>query len=280
VTDPDGRPAGGRGSHSETVQDAFARSVEEGVVRLERSSASLIATGLVGGLDVGVGVFALFIVEHETGSRLLGALAFGIGFLALTLARSELFTENFLVPINAVVEKRAPWWSVLRLWAGTAVFNLVGAWLGMGLLMMGFPQLRATAVEIASHPVSLGLGRETFANAILGGVVITLMTWMQHSSDDAAPRIVAAWAIAFVLAGAPLQHAIVISVEIFAALHAGAGFGYADWLGTAGFAALGNMVGGVGLVTALRLLQIGPDGLRMERQGGVPRVPPTPDVRD
>jgi formate/nitrite transporter FocA (FNT family) len=109
---------------TETVQDAFARSVEEGVVRLERSGASLVATGLVGGLDVGVGVFALFIVEAETGSRLLGALAFGIGFLALTMARSELFTENFLVPINAVVAGRAPWWSVLRLWAGTAVFNL------------------------------------------------------------------------------------------------------------------------------------------------------------
>jgi formate/nitrite transporter FocA (FNT family) len=267
-------------SGTETVQDAFSRSVEEGVVRLERSTASLVATGLVGGLDVGVGVFAMFIVEHETGERLLGALAFGIGFLALTLARSELFTENFLVPINAVVAKRAPWWSVLRLWAGTAVFNLVGAWLGMGVLMMGFPELRRTAVEIASHPAGLELGRATFANAVLGGVVITLMTWMQHSSSEAAPRIVAAWAIAFVLAGAPLQHAIVISVEIFAALHAGAPFGYADWLGTFAFAAVGNVVGGVGLVTALRLLQIGPDGLRMEREGGVPRVPPTPEVAE
>jgi formate/nitrite transporter FocA (FNT family) len=149
----------------------------------------------------------------------------------------------------------------------------------MGLLMMGFPQLRSTALAVAAHPIGLSVGRETFANAILGGAVITLMTWMQHATSDAWPRIVAAWSIAFVLAGAPLQHAIVISVEVFAALHAGAPFGYADWLGAFGFAALGNLVGGVGLVTALRLLQIGPDGLRMEREGGVPRVPPTPDVR-
>ena len=104
---------------TETVHDAFARSVEEGVVRLERSSVSLVATGLVGGLDVGVGVFALFILVEQTDQHLLGAIGFGIGFLSLTLARSELFTENFLVPINAVVAGRAPWWTVLRLWAGS-----------------------------------------------------------------------------------------------------------------------------------------------------------------
>ena len=50
----------------------------------------------------GVGVFALLLVEHATDNSLLGALAFGIGFIALTLANSELFTENFLVPVAAV----------------------------------------------------------------------------------------------------------------------------------------------------------------------------------
>jgi formate/nitrite transporter FocA (FNT family) len=266
-------------SQTETVHDAFDRSVEEGVVRLERSTASLVATGLVGGLDVGIGVFAMYIVEQETGNRLLGALAFGIGFLALTLARSELFTENFLVPINAVVAKRAPWWSVLRLWAGTAAFNLIGAWIGMGLVVMGFPGLRETALRIADHPIALGTGRATFANAVLGGTVITLMPWMEHSTSAIGPKLAAAWSIAFVLAAAPLQHAIVISVEIFAALHVGAPFGYADWLGTFAFAALGNVVGGVGLVTALRLLQVGPDELRREREGGGPVLPPVPEAR-
>jgi formate/nitrite transporter FocA (FNT family) len=83
---------------------------------LERPLSSLIATGLVGGLDVGIGVMALLMVEARTGNRLLGALAFGIGFLALTLANSELFTENFLVPIMAVVAKDAKWPAVARLW--------------------------------------------------------------------------------------------------------------------------------------------------------------------
>jgi formate/nitrite transporter FocA (FNT family) len=250
---------------AETVVDAFDRSVEEGEQRLTRSLPSLVATGLVGGLDVSVGVFAMFIVRQATGDELLGALAFGIGFLALTLARSELFTENFLVPINTVVAARARWWSVLRLWLGTAVFNLVGGWVAMGLVMMGFPKLRETAVRTATHPISLGITREAFASAIVGGAVITLMTWLEHSTDSVPAKIISAWAIAFILAAAPLQHAIVISVEIFAALHAGAPFGYADWLGALAWAALGNAIGGVLLVTALRILQVGPAKIREER---------------
>jgi hypothetical protein len=44
---------------------------------------------LVGGLDVGIGVFGLFLVVQATDSRVLGALAFVIGFVAILLARSE-----------------------------------------------------------------------------------------------------------------------------------------------------------------------------------------------
>ena len=46
---------------------------------------------------------ALLAVYAETGSHLLAGLAFSIGFIALLLARSELFTEGFLVPVTAVV---------------------------------------------------------------------------------------------------------------------------------------------------------------------------------
>ena len=68
-------------------------------------------------------------VYHATGSRLLGALAFGIGFIALTLAGSELFTENFLVPVNAVVAGQAKVRQLLRLWGGTLAANLAFGWI-------------------------------------------------------------------------------------------------------------------------------------------------------
>src|SRR4051812_37456530 len=106
---------------NDEITDTFHRSVDEGVGRLHRPLSGLIATGMVGGADVTVGVFALLVVEHQTHNELLAAIAFGIGFLALTLANSELFTENFLLPISAVVAKKAAWWRVPRLWVGTAV---------------------------------------------------------------------------------------------------------------------------------------------------------------
>lgn len=220
------------------VRDAFQRSVDEGQDRLERSTSSLIATGIVGGFDVSVGVFAFLLVKEHTGDDLLAALAFGIGFLALTLAASELFTENFLVPITAVVARKAPWWTVVRLWIGTAVFNLVGGWIAMGLVVLAFPELHATALELGGHAMGLGIGRVAFASAVIAGAVITLMTWMERATPSVGAKLVAAWAIAFVLAGAPLQHAIVISVEAFAALHVGAPFGYLHWLERLAFAAL------------------------------------------
>jgi formate/nitrite transporter FocA (FNT family) len=80
-------------------------------------------------------------------------------------------------------------------------------------------------------------------------------------------RMIAVIGIAFLLAAAPLQHVIVISLEIFAALQVGASFGYADWLGTMAFAALGNVVGGIGLVTALRLVQVGHEDIEDEQAG-------------
>src|SRR5579862_2005319 len=70
------------------VEETFLRTVDEGRRRMSRGWAPLIATGLVGGIDVGTGVLALLLVEHTTGNKLLGGLAFSIGFIALALARS------------------------------------------------------------------------------------------------------------------------------------------------------------------------------------------------
>jgi formate/nitrite transporter FocA (FNT family) len=58
------------------------------------------------------------------------------------------------------------------------------------------------------------------------------------------------------LAAAQLFHSILDSLLMFCALHAGAPFGYADWAGALGWSVLGNVVGGVGLVTFLRLLRV------------------------
>ena len=110
------------------VEEAFKHSIDEGRRRLSRRTWPLLATGLLGGIDVGTGVLALLLVEHETGSVLLAGLAFAIGFIALSLARSELFTEDFLVPVTTVIARQARFRLLLRLWAGTLVANLIAGW--------------------------------------------------------------------------------------------------------------------------------------------------------
>src|SRR4051794_34022063 len=226
----------GQSVNEQEVEDTLQRTVEEGKRRLNRSWAPLLATGLVGGIDVATGVLALLVVETETGSKLLAGLAFSIGFIALSLARSELFTEDFLVPVGTVIARQARLRSLGRLWSATAAANLVGGWLFTYLVVTGFSEVSKTAIESGASYVDLGIGWRAFSLALLGGAAITLMTWMQHSTENLGVRLVAAGPPGFLLAGLGLNHAIVNSLLIFSGLHTGhAPYGYLQWAETAGW---------------------------------------------
>jgi formate/nitrite transporter FocA (FNT family) len=242
---------------SDALQNAFQRTLQEGEERLGRSLPALLATGMVGGIDVGTGVLGLLLVLTLTGSEIGGALAFGIGFIALSLANSELFTENFLVPIAPIVARRARIRSLLRLWGGTLAMNLVGGWIITLIVIVALPETRPAAITLGERFVTSGISLTSFASAVLGGVIITLMTWMERNTDSTISKIIAAEIAGFLLAAGHLNHAIVASLEMFAALHAGATFGYLTWLKLLGWAVLGNVIGGVLFVTVLRLVQVG-----------------------
>jgi formate/nitrite transporter FocA (FNT family) len=145
--------------------------------------------------------------------------------------------------------------------------NLVGGWVMTGLIMAGQPKLRHTAVKIATEYAKFPAGR-AFSLAILGGLVITLMTWMERATESVPGKLVAAISAAFLLVAGTLNHAIVVSLLCFAALHAGAPFGYLHWMAVAGLATCGNMVGGLGLVTMLRLVQVGHRRIEQAREDG------------
>jgi formate/nitrite transporter FocA (FNT family) len=248
------------------LEDAFARMIDEGTQRLHRTWREVLATGFFGGTEVAMGVLAYLSVLHATQNPLLAGLAFSIGFLALLLGRSELFTEGFLVPVTTVAAKRASMGQLLKLWTGTLIANLAGGWVLMWLIMTAFPKLRAQAVESATHYIAAPLSAETIALALLGGMAITLMTRMQHGTDAMVGKIAAAVAGAFVLAGLQMFHSILDSLIIFGALATGdAPFGYLRWLSWFGYTALANVIGGLGLVTLLRLVR-SKDRLQEERE--------------
>ena len=91
------------------------------------------------------------------------------------------------------------------------------------------------------------------------------MTWMERATDSVPAKLAAAISAAFLLVAGTLNHAIVVSLLLFAALHAGAPFGYLHWLSVAGLAAAGNFVGGLGLVTVVRLVQVGEERIEEAR---------------
>ena len=247
------------------VEEAFDRLVDEGEERLERPLLALVSTGLLGGIDVGFGVLAFLVVKEHTGDTLLAGLAFSVGFVALLLARSELFTENFLVPVVAVVARSGTIAALARLWGVTLATNLVGGALIMWILITARPDLKATAIETGTHYAELGATAESFALAVLAGAVITLMTRMQHATESLGVQLVPAILFGALLAGGELFHCVLDSLFMFGALFAGADFGVGAMLGALGWSLLGNMVGGIGLVTGLRLLRV-PRRVEEERE--------------
>jgi formate/nitrite transporter FocA (FNT family) len=246
------------------LDDAFDRLVNEGRTRLGRSWAPLITTGLVGGIDVGTGVFAYLVVLQQTGSKLLAGLAFSVGFVALLLASGELFTENFLVPVTAVVAGRSSAPMLARLWVVTLAMNLIGCWAMAWLIVTARPDLDGVVRETGSHYSKLGVNMHSLALAVIAGLVITLMTRMQHSTESLGVQLVPAILFGSLLAGGQLFHSILDSQFMFAALHAGASFGYYDWFRALCWSVLGNVIGGVGLVTFLRLARV-PGKIKEER---------------
>lgn len=247
------------GDRDDPVEDELAESfdntITEGAERLQRSWRVVLTTGFFGGLEVGLGILAYLAVLYQTGDHLLAGLAFSVGFIALMLAHSELFTENFLMPIAALVAREGTIGQLAKLWAGSLVTNLAGGWVFMWLVVHAFPQWHAILAESARHFTEAPFDLQSIVLATLGGSTITLMTRMQQGTDSEIAKIVATVIGGFLLAGLQLFHSILDSLIIFGAIQSGASITYLDWLGWLGYTILFNMVGGLVLVTALRLLR-------------------------
>lgn len=239
----------------EALQHSFDNTVNEGAERLQRTFRAMLVTGFFGGMEVGLGVMAYLAVLHETDNHLLAGLAFSVGLIAILLAHSELFTEDFLMPVAAVVSREGSVAQLGKLWGGTLVANLAGGWVFMWLVMQAFPEWESTIRESAAHFVDAPFSLQTICLAILGGSTITLMTRMQQGTDADIARIVAAVVGGFLLAGLQLFHSILDSLLIFGAIQTGADITFLEWLSWFSYTLLFNILGGIALVTVLRLVQ-------------------------
>lgn len=256
MSDESSDPTPDHSDVEDSVETTHDRAVEEGADRLHRSWPVLLTTGFLGGVEITVGLLAYLLTLHETGSAMLAGLAFSIGLIALFLAHSELFTEGFYYPITAIAAGQGTVLDLLRLWSVTFLTNLVGGGLTVGLVVLAFPKLHETIGSSAHHFLEVGLSWQGASLAFLAGTVITLMTRMHAGTESTGATIAASVGGAVLLAGGSLFHSVLDSVILFGAIFAGVGdVTVLDWLGWIWWVVPLNILGGLLLTTAPRLLR-------------------------
>jgi formate-nitrite transporter family protein len=247
-------------------KEIYARAREEGRRRLSRPLLELAATALVGGFDVAFGVVAFALVAGSVGAsaseelaHLAGAAAFGIGFVFVVVGKSELFTENFLVPVAGLERRsRMSWLKLGELWCGTLLLNLAGG-AAMALIVTtegilprsSHGELVRLAERLTSHS-----GRAEFVSAVVAGALMTLMTWfVEGAAESVGVRIVMSWIVGALIALGFFNHAIVSTIELVFGMRYGAAVSVGDLFANLGLAVAGNLVGGLLLVTVARSAQ-------------------------
>lgn len=241
-------------------QEIYERSAAEGERRLRSSTLETISTGFTAGFTIVFGIVALGIthglvaeVAGQSAGKLAGAIAFGLGLVFTVVARAELFTENFLDPIAAVLERRpeASWGRVARLWGVILVLNLIGgAAMSMllaveGALTPSAPEaLMTVADEIVARPLL-----PSFTNAIAAGALLTLLTYLLQATDSIGARMAIAYLVGFFLAIGPFNHVVVTALHLVMGMLFGAEITMTELATTTVLSAVGNLIGGLLFVT-------------------------------
>jgi formate-nitrite transporter family protein len=270
---PDGHPetdsvpvdAGGQDGEGQSPGALWAEGLDEGEQRLNRRTLSAAATGLVGGFDVMIGVAIAAVVTGSLAEVLpmklasvVGSLAFGVGFVFITIGRSELFSENFLIPVGAVLERRSPLRRLPALWVPTLLTNVLGMLILAAILSVS-KVLDHNAVTAAGHTADVFSERSAWAaflSAVIAGLVMTLWTWLGIAVRTDIARIFVALAIGFTIAAPNMNHVIVGTGEMMFGVLGGAT--HATWGDVAvnfALALAGNIVGGMLFVTLTRFVQ-------------------------
>ena len=242
----------------------FARTRDEGQRRLSRSRLELSTTSLVAGFDIVFGVIAIATVTALVTPKLgpsmahfVGSLFFGIAFIFIVVGRSELFTENFFVPLTALRRGKLTKLKLAELWTISPVMNILG---GTALILIAttkgvLPEGTAPALnDLALHIDELTLWA-AFCSALIAGALITAMTWMVEGVGTVGGRIVVAWIAGTLLALASLNHVIVVTLELIFGLRLGTEVTFGEVGLNFVIAVAGNMIGGLVFVTLTRTSQ-------------------------
>lgn len=241
------------------VHEAIRKDGDE---ELRRPVSALAWSGLAAGLSMGFSFVAeaLFrtYIPDAPWRPVITNLGYPLGFLIVIIGRQQLFTENTLTAIIPLLARRnlATFWQVLRLWVVVLAANIVGAHL-FAWAVADTPVLDAK-FHAALAQLSADAANVSFSQAILRGIfagwLIAMVVWMLAATDSAKIPIIVI--LTYIVGLAKLTHVVAGSVEVLFLVMTGA----KSWFAFAGGYLLptliGNVLGGVALVSAVNHAQV------------------------
>jgi len=222
----------------------------QGDQELERSIAALWWSALAAGLTMGLSLMAMGLLNSRLpdaeGFKVIASFGYCAGFLAVILARQQLFTENTLTAVLPIMSKPtlANFGRLLRLWSVVLVGNLCGT------LLVAYVMLHLPIFDSKTDLAFLDIGRKVmendagqmFAKGIVSGWMIATMVWMIPSMESAKMWIIIL--ITYLMALGDFTHIVVGSAEVSYLVFAGELPWKDFWLVFAGPTLLGNIIGG------------------------------------
>lgn len=234
----------------------------EGEKELERSTSALAWSALAGGLAMGFSFLAEGVLRSHlplTEWRpLVAKLGYPVGFLIITLASQQLFTENTVTAVVPLLARktRSMFWNVARLWAVILTANLVGGLLFA--IVLAKTNLVDSNVQHALSDMAREAVRDDFyatiIKAVFAGWLIALMVWMLPAASNSQIAVVVI--ITYLVGIAGFAHIIAGSTEVLYGVLRGeipVRTYFASFLAPA---FLGNSFGGVLLVSSLNHAQV------------------------
>ncbi|MFK8332490.1 formate/nitrite transporter family protein [Pseudomonas sp. BJa5] len=222
----------------------------QGDQELERTIAALWWSALAAGLSMGLSMMAmgLFYARLPEGdsSQVIASLGYPAGFLAVILARQQLFTENTLTAVLPVMTEPTlnNLGRLLRLWSVVLLGNLAGTLL-VSYIMLHLPIFDSTTdvafLDVGRKVMENDLG-QMFAKGIVSGWMIATMVWMIPSMEHAKIWIILM--ITYLMALGDFTHIVVGSVEVSYLVWAGEASWQVFWLDFAAPTLIGNIIGG------------------------------------
>jgi formate/nitrite transporter FocA (FNT family) len=187
---------------------------------------------------------------------LVSALGYSTGFVFVTMARQQLFTETTLTVVLPVLHRTHGLSDVIRYWSIVFLANVLGT-----LLFAAAATIHGLFPSDVAHQFVL-LGMKAVEPGFLGvlvkgvfaGWLIALMVWLMPAS--AGSRFFVIVAVTWLIGAAKFSHVVAGSAETaFAAMQ-----GSIEWrdylLSFLAPALIGNSVGGVVFVALLNHAQV------------------------